>query len=334
MKSSVVNTTPFVTIIMPIRNESAFIERRLGAVLTQTYPVDKIEVLIADGMSDDGTQEVIRKMPNTSSVQIIPNDRRRQAAGMNTAIAQARGDVIVRVEGHTIIAPDYVQQCVTALKETDASNVGGPMNPVGITQVGKAIAAAGRSAFAVPTAFHISEQPQFTDTVYMGAWWKWVFDQVGLFDETAVTNEDYELNYRIRVSGGTIFLTPRIKSLYYGRQTVYELGQQYFRYGIGKVYTLRLHPRSLKLRHLVMPVFLSALVAGGIGAVLHPMLLLLWLSVITVYMIANLYFSIRVSRRTNRDLLLRLPIIFFVIHAAWGTGFWYALLQLKRKYRY
>ncbi|MBK8027011.1 MAG: glycosyltransferase [Chloroflexi bacterium] len=319
---------PFVTVIMPIRNEAPYIKSSLGAVLDQTYPRDRVEILVVDGVSNDNTLDYILEMPGADRVTIISNPQRRQASALNLAIPKAKGDIVVRIDGHTIIASDYLEECVKALVEiTGAQNVGGPMNPVGTTSVGKAIAAAGKSAFAVPTAFHVSDKAQFTDTVYLGAWWKSTLDQVGLFNETATANEDYEFNYRIRAAGGQIYLSPRIRSAYYGRQSFHDLWTQYFRYGIGKVEILRLFPKSLKFRHLVAPVFLLVLIAGGITAPLHWLLLSLWVGVIAVYLAANLFFSFRVARRVEASVWLWLPAVFFVIHVAWGAGFWFALLK-------
>ena len=311
---------------MPIRNEEDFIARSLGAVLNQDYPADKIEILIADGMSDDATLETIAALGGADRVRVIPNSARIQAAGLNAAIPQAKGDIIVRVDGHTVIAPDYVRQCVHALTTTDAQNVGGPMNPVGITPMGKAIAAAGKSPFAVPTAFHVSQKAQYTDTVYLGAWRRELFDRVGLYDVTVNINEDYELNYRIRKAGGKVYFTPAIQSQYYGRQTLGALAKQYFRYGNIKTRTIRKHPASLKPRHLVAPLFVLGLVGGAVLGQ-APVLRALWLAGIFLYGFANLYFSLKVARQTEWQLFWRLPIIFLTIHLSWGLGFWVGLLK-------
>lgn len=320
---------PSVTVIMPIRNEAAFIAQSLGAILNQDYPPDKIEVLIADGMSDDSTLDVIRSLSGAERVRIIPNPRRIQAAGLNLAIPEAKGEIIIRVDGHTIIAPDYVRQCVLALETSGASNVGGPMNPVGITPMGKAIAAAGKSPFAVPTAFHVSQQAQDTDTVYLGAWRREVFDGVGLFNEAVNINEDYELNYRIRKAGGRIYFTPAVQSQYFGRQTLSALAKQYFRYGSVKTKTLRQHPASLKPRHLVAPGFVLWLVAGGILNLFFTgtEVRLIWLAGILLYVLVNIAFSLKTAAQTDWKLFLRLPIVFFTIHVAWGLGFWIGWLK-------
>ncbi len=327
MSNAAAHDLPFVTVVMPIRNEEAFIARSLGAVLAQDYPPDKVEVLIADGMSDDHTAEVIHSLPNSERVRIIPNPDRIQAAGLNLAMKQARGEYVIRVDGHTIIAPDYVRCCVEALQATGAHNVGGPMDPVGLTPMGKAIAAAGKSPFAVPSAFHVSQTAQFTDTVYMGAWPKQVLDAVGYFDSGYAINEDYELNVRIRQAGGQIYLSPDIRCAYYGRQTLGALTRQYYRYGKGKVATLRKHPGSLKSRHLVAPLFVAGLAVGCLLSLIFPWARVLWLAGIVAYAAAALLFSYRIASKTDMRLLWRLPLVFAAMHLTWGAGFWVGLAR-------
>jgi glycosyltransferase involved in cell wall biosynthesis len=316
-----------ISILMPIRNEAPFIERSLGAVLQQTYPAERIEVLIADGMSDDDTVDIIRRMPGGERVTIVPNPGRIQAAGLNRLIPLAKGDILIRVDGHAIIEPDYVAACVETLRATGASSVGGAMDPVGTTPIGRAIAAAGKSPFAVPTAFHVSQQPQVTDTVYMGAWPRAVFEQVGGYNERVGVNEDYELNHRIRKAGGTIYFSPAIRSKYYGRQTLRALARQYYRYGRSKVRTLRLHPESLKPRQLAAPLLIAALVVGLLLVILIPALTLLWLLPIGAYIAANLLASALTARRFGWDRLPLLPVVFATIHLAWGAGFWVGIVR-------
>jgi GT2 family glycosyltransferase len=193
--------------------------------------------------------------------------------------------------------------------------------------MGKAIAAAGQSAFAVPSAFHISNEPAYTDTVYLGAWPRSVFDQVGGYSEHVGVNEDYELNFRIRLNGGKVFFSPAIRSAYYGRQTLGALARQYFRYGVSKVATLRLHPSSLRPRQLIAPLFVAGLVVGPLTALIHPLFGGLYALALLVYGLLNLIFSVRVALREGWALLWRLPFVFLAIHLAWGTGFWVAILR-------
>lgn len=318
-------TEPFVSVIMPVRNEEAFIARSLGAVLAQDYPTDRIEALVADGESDDRTRDVIAGLPGAERVRVIDNPQRRQAFGLNAALRQARGEIIVRVDGHTIIAPDYVRRCVEALRESGAVNVGGRMEPQGATPIGRAIAIAGASRFGVPTAFHVSGRPQYTDTVYLGAWPREALIAVGGFDERLKVNEDYELNYRLREAGGRIYLSPAIRSTYFGRQTLRALARQYYTYGWDRTNTLKLHPRSLRPRQLVAPLFVAALLIGGALAPLHIALRVAWVSLLLAYALANVGASLLAARRAGRDiweLAPRLPLVFATMHICWGIGFW------------
>lgn len=321
-KSSIV-----VSIIMPVRNEEAFIARSLDAVLHQDYPAEAMEILIADGLSDDRTLDMIKTLPGAEGVLVIPNHRRIQAAGLNEALGRAQGEIIIRVDGHSVIAPDYVRQCVAVLKETGAYAVGGSINAVGITLPGKAIACASRSPFAVPGAFHTSQTGRYTDTVYMGAWPRRVLELVGGFDEELPINEDYELNCRIRQAGGRIYFSPRIRSAYFGRQTFRALARQYFRYGRGKTGTLKKHPASLRPRQVVAPAFVGAILGGTVLCALLPPIWMLWLLVPSLYLATTVAFSLRVAGRAHWTLLWLIPLVFITIHLAWGTGFWAGLLE-------
>lgn len=327
MTASAVSSLPPVSILLPVRNEAAFIARSLGAVLAQDYPADRLEILVADGESDDGTPELIRSLPGGERVRIIANPARIQAAGLNLLIGEAHGDVLVRVDGHTIIAPDYVRACVDALRESGAWNVGGPMLPEGTTPMGRAIAAAGRSPFAVPSAFHVSQAAAFTDTVYLGAWPRWVFERVGGCNEHVGVNEDYELNVRIRQAGGRIYLTPAIRSTYYGRQTLGALARQYWRYGRSKVRTLAAHPRSLRPRQLAAPALVAALALGGPLALISRPIRLLFGLLLFAYGAANLLASVQAAARSGWGLLPRLPAVFAAMHISWGAGFWRGMLD-------
>jgi glycosyltransferase involved in cell wall biosynthesis len=289
-------------------------------VLAQDYP--RLEVLVIDGLSTDHTLREIETIAD-ARVRVISNPGRIQSCALNIGIRAAQGEIIARVDGHTLIAPDYMSRCVVHLQTTGAANVGGLLRFVGLTPMGKAIAAAYRSPFAVPSRFHTSAQAGYVDTVYLGAWPRKIFEQIGLFDETLVANEDYELNYRIRRSGGRIYLAPDIHSEYYGRQTLSALWQQFFRYGGWKLNVLIKHPASVRLRHLVAPVFVAALIGGAVLAPLSERVHWLWRLVVISYGLANAAVSIRQK-------CIRLPFVFLCIHFAWGLGFWSE--ALKRVY--
>ena len=176
--------------------------------------------------------------------------------GLNLALAAAEGEIIVRVDGHTNIEADYVRWCVEALERTGATNVGGRMDAVGRGRFGEAVAAATSSPFGVGGArFHYSNTEEWADTVYMGAWPRWVFEEIGLFDEELVRDQDDEFNYRLREHGGRILLSPKIKSVYSNRSNPLALWKQYFQYGFWKVRVLQKHPKQMRPRQFAPPLF-------------------------------------------------------------------------------
>lgn len=324
---------PFVSVIMPIRNEADFIARSLGAVLSQDYPHERMEVFIADGMSIDATREIIRQTAAeypATPVTIVDNPGQIVPTGFNLALRQARGKIVVRVDGHTIIAPDYVRQCVEALDRTGANNVGGRMAPVSETPLGAAAALATSFPFGVGGGrFHYSQQEEWVDTVYMGAWPKAVFDRVGLFDEEFVRNQDDEFNYRLRAHGGRILLSPQIKSRYYNRSTLRSLWRQYFQYGCWKVRVLQKHPRQMSLRQFVPVAFVGALLGTGVLGLLFSPIWLLFALVLGAYVLANLAASVWLSLRHGFAHLPLLPIVFATLHVSYGAGFLWGIARFR-----
>lgn len=328
--------TPFVTVIMPIRNEADFIARSLGAVLAQDYPPDRMEVLIADGMSDDNTRAVVAQTAAQQPhipVALLDNPARIVPTGFNRALAQARGAIIVRVDGHTLIEPDYVRQCVAALERSGADNVGGRMNPVGTTPAGETIALATSSPFGVGGGrFHYSEQEEWVDTVYMGAWRREVFARIGSFDERFVRNQDDEFNYRLRAAGGKILLCPQIRSRYFNRGSLSALWRQYAQYGFWKVGVMRKHPRQMQPRQFIPPLFAAALIGSGGLALVSDWGRRLLALVVGSYALANLAASLwTLRRRSGEEKFWLLPVVFAVLHLSYGIGFLVGLVKFERR---
>ncbi len=316
---------PTVSVIMPVRNEEGFIERSLAAVLGQDYPTGRLEVIVADGMSTDGTREIIASVADRClrvPVRLVDNPGRSVPSGLNRAVAAAAGEVIVRVDGHTVVAPDYVRECVAALGRSGADNVGGRMDAVGEGVFAEAVALATSSPFGVGGArFHYSEREEWVDTVYMGAWRKETLLRLGLFDEEMVRSQDSELNYRLRSRGGRILLSPRIRSHYYCRGTLRSLWRQYFQYGYWKVRVFQKHPRQMQLRQFVAPAFVGTALAAMALSPFHSAGRALAALVLGCYAIANLGASFRIARKRGWVHLPLLPVVFGTIHAGWGLGF-------------
>src|SRR5262245_11255852 len=329
-------SSPSVTVIMPIRNEASFIERSLGAVLAQDYPAEKLEVLIADGRSTDATRERVLSLGRGTPqvrVAVVDNPGRIVPTGMNASIALARGEVIVRVDGHTIVERDYVQRTIEALTRTGADCVGGRMDPVSESAFGRAVALATSSPFGVGGArFHYSAREEWVDTVYMGGWRREVFERVGHFDEEMVRNQDDELSYRIRENGGRILLDPSIRSRYYPRTTPRSLWRQYFQYGYWKVRVMQKHPLQMRARQFAPPLMTAALAVSALAAPFAAWARAGLALVGGAYLVANVIASAWTARRGDAASAPWLPVVFAILHLSYGAGFLTGLLRFAGRW--
>jgi len=324
-------TLPFVSVVMPVRNEASFISESLGAVLAQDYPPDRMEVIVVDGDSTDGTLKILEQHQGSEpAVIVLRNPARIVPSALNIGIRNAHGEIVVRVDGHVIIASDYVRKCVESLQRGDVENVGGPMRPRGKGYFGRAAALATSSPFGIGgSKFHYSEKEEFfTDTVYLGAYRREVFDRIGLFDEKFICNQDYELNYRLRAAGGRVLCTAKIRSLYYCRESLSALWRQYFSYGLWKTRTLKKHPRSLQPRQLAAPTMVLGILAlGSLGFFFQPARYLLALGAI-LYLGLGIAFGLaKVLVAAEPGLLPGVVLTFLTIHLAWGLGFWVGIFK-------
>lgn len=337
-----VGNLPTVTIIMPIRNEVDFIEHSLGAVLAQDYPPTRTEVLIADGMSDDGTRETVQQIiedcpPSNvqcpTSFMLLDNPGRIVPPALNIGLQHAQGEVVIRVDGHCVIAQDYVRRCVAVLQETGADCVGGPMVTVGETWVSQGIALAQSSSFGVGgVAFRTRQSKSgYVDTVAFGAYQCKVFERIGGFDEELVRNQDDEFNFRLIQAGGKIWLDRSIRSVYYSRTSLRTLWRQYFQYGLYKVRLIQKRGAVPSWRHLVPGAFVMGLLGSG-GLALATQEPLWALSVAGPYLAVNLVASLWTARKDWRTLLI-LPIAFLTLHLSYGVGFLWGLWRWRRGWR-
>lgn len=315
---------PFVTLIFPIRNESAYIEHALAAILKQDYSTEYMEILVADGMSTDDTCQIIHDFSAFHpqlKIQILDNPGRIVPTGMNVALRQAKGEIIIRVDGHCIIAPDYVRKCVEHLQKDGVDGVGGPMESIGETQMAKAIAIGMSSPFGVGnSAFRTSSgKSMFADTVPFPAYTRQIIERAGFYDEELVRNQDDEYNYRIRELGGKILLADDVRSTYFSRTSLKGLWRQYLQYGYWKVRVLQKHPRQMSLRQFVPPAFVLALF-GSVFLALSPVLRPLSLVIPSFYLLANLGASFMTASKRGWISLPLLPIIFAILHLSYGLG--------------
>lgn len=314
---------PFVTIIVPCRNEKEHIESCVQSILAQQPPPGGFELLIADGMSDDGTREILQRLTIMDErLRIIDNPGRIVSTGLNFAIQMAQGRVIMRMDAHTEYASDYMKQCVAVLQETEAANVGGPWVAKGKGFIGQAIAAAFQSPFAVGGArSHKSGYEGVVDTVYLGCWPREVFDRIGLFDEELVRNQDDEFNLRLTRNSGKIWQSPRIKSWYQPRESLMSLFKQYMQYGYWKVRVMQKHKVPASVRHLIPGLFVFFLIALPLLALWWPLMGWGWLGLVGAYVVCILLASALTAAQVNWKHFLILPLVFVCYHFGYGYGF-------------
>ncbi len=325
------DTAPFVSVIMPVRNEADWIKRSLGAVLAQDYPADRFEVLVADGGSEDGSAEMLTALAGEDArVRLIPNPGRIVATGLNNAIRAARGSVIARVDAHTVLASDYLSCGIDALERTGAENVGGPMVTSGGGPVGEAVSRAMQSRFGIGATFHFADNEHESDTTYMGMWTRSVFERVGLFDEELVRNQDDELNYRIRAAGGRIIVSPMLRSRYHNRQSWVALTRQFFEYGLWKVRVLQKHPRQMSVRHFVPPAFDLMLITALCAAPFYGGMGRLAVAALAGYLLVMT--GVALAQGAGLPGRVRRLAAFTVIHHAWATGFLFGVLRFSARW--
>jgi len=310
---------PFVTIAMPCLNEAGFIEACLRSVQAQTYPRDRVEILVADGGSTDGTRDTLARLAaEDPRIQVIDNPDRYQAPGLNRILARSKGEVFVRMDVHCEYAPDYVEKCVAVLERTGADNVGGAARCRGRTPFQQAVCAALRSPLGAGGAPHWNPDTEgYVQTVPFGAFRREVFERVGPWDPAAITNEDAELNQRLVDAGGRIYLSRDIVFHYAPRGSLPALARQYFRYGQGRARTLRKHGRFLTLR--------PALPFLAVSAALVLVALLPWtkaaLYAAAVAAVAVVAEAIRVGWRGGVRRSLLVATVLPTMTVAHGVGF-------------
>lgn len=325
---------PLVSVIIPMRNEADSIAPLLDDVLAQEYPAARVEILVVDGASTDGSTAVLERYAGRDPrIHLLHNPRRIVPTALNIGIRAASGDVICRLDGHTRIAPDYLRRGVEALERTGADNVGGPMHAVGGGWFGDAVAVATASRFGIGSYFHFGTEERDVDTVYLGMWPRQVFERIGLFDEELVRNQDDELNYRLRKAGGRIVLIPAMRSWYQNRQSVASLLRQYYQYGQWKVRVLQKHPRQMSWRHFVPPLFVAALGTLVVLGAVSPLAAMGARVAFATYATAVLIAAGRAAWGRGLRAWLAAALAFACIHAAWGAGFLHGLFRFADRWR-
>jgi glycosyltransferase involved in cell wall biosynthesis len=306
-----------ISVVLPVLNEEKYLADSVNSILSQNFS-GAIEVILAVGPSQDQTLKIAQSIQaRDSRVVVVENPTGKTAAGLNLAIAAARYSIIVRVDGHSQIPHDYCETAFQILNETGAVNVGGIMAAEGVSLFERAVARAMRSPLGVGAArFHTGGGAGESDTVYLGCFRKEALLAVGGFDERFTRAQDWELNFRLRQSGGVVYFDPRLTVTYRPRSTIKALAKQYFEYGRWRRVVSRRHQGSINYRYLAPPftvvaTFLSIIAGGLFGALFFIPAL--------IYSVFILGSSIIIGKSLGE--ILCLPTILLTMHISWGLGF-------------
>lgn len=324
----------FISIIVPCRNEKNYIQRFLDSVILQNYPKDHMELLIADGSSEDGTRDIIleyiKKYP---FIRLIDNPQKYTPFGLNLAIKEAKGDIILRLDSHAMYPQDYVLKCVQYLAKSVADNVGGVIKttPGKNTLAAKAIALCMSHSFSVGNSYFRkgTQGPMEVDTVFGGCYKKEVFKKIGLFNEKLIRSQDLEFNLRLRRAGGKIMLFPDIVSYYYPKSTFKEFFKHNFADGQWAILPLRFTGKFFRLRHYV-PLIMGLVFLGLlVFSLFFKFLFGIWLFLVGLYLCLTLFFSVIVSRKEkDLRLLFVMPIAFLMRTVGYGLGSLWGMIRL------
>ena len=325
---------PEITIIVPVRNEEKYISNCIDSIFLSCHSRD-VEVIIVDGLSTDKTRDLLKEYQKQhTNLFLLDNPGRIVPMGMNRAYDIANGDVIIRVDGHCEIAPDYVNNCLKHLGETDAVGVGGPMQTIGETPLSQTIAVGMGSVFGVGNSSFrtVQGKTMYVDSVPFAAYTREIIAKVGYYDEEMVRNQDDEYNYRIREAGGRLLLAADVQSKYYSRGSLAKLWKQYFQYGYWKVRVLQKHPLQMSLRQFVPPAFVASLMLSLVFALFIPIFWFIFAGIAGVYLLANLLASILIAAKKGWNHLMLLPLVFVILHISYGLGFLVGLIKFANRW--
>ncbi len=319
-------TVPFVSVVVPCRNEEAYIASCLDSILANDYPADRVEILVADGMSDDRTREVLAHYAaRHPAVILIDNPARSTPAALNAAIRVAAGNIIIRMDVHVTYPADYIRRLVAGLEETGADNVGGVIVtlPADDTPVAQAIALGLSHRFGVGNSyFRIgARERRSVDTVPFGCYRREVFQQIGLFDEELIRNQDDEFNFRLITRGGRILLLPDVVCRYFARASFRHLARMYYQYGYFKPLVARKVGRVMTVRQLMPALLLVTLVGAAALGLWLPAASVFGGGLLSAYGLFVLLCSAPAVRSHGFRCAFALMAVFPILHFSYGIGF-------------
>lgn len=320
-----------ISVLIVVRNEAKYIQKGLNSLLNQDFPSDKYEIVAIDGMSTDGTRQIISeyadKYPNR--IRLIDNPQGTLASGWNIGIKEARGSIIIRIDGHSYVPEDFLRKNMATLQSfPDAACVGGPIISVGEDFTSRAIAKALSCPFGVGNSrFRYSKKAGYVDTIAYGAYRKDVFSEVGFFDDSLRRNQDLDMNSRIRKGGWKFYLTPEIHSYYIVRSSIRQFIKQAFENGFWVIHNFVRDKTSVSVRHLVPLLFILTLICLSAAAPFLVWAQFLLFAMLFSYFIIGFSFSIYYARK-DKIVIPLLPILFFLLHISYGIGSVCAIFNL------
>jgi succinoglycan biosynthesis protein ExoA len=324
---------PFVSVIIPVRNEEKYIRQCMQSLLMNDYPPDRIEFIIVDGASTDRTRDAVFEMLAVDPrIKLLNNPNRTVPYSMNIGIRAAEGEYIVRVDAHAEYCRDYIRKSIETLQDTGAANVGGVwvVRPASKGFIARAIALAQTHIFGVGnSSYRVSMRKGYKDTVPFGAFRRTIFEKVGLFNEKLTCHQDYELNLRIRKSGGGIYMNPAIVCKYYCRAGLRTLWKQSFQYGKWNAYCRAISKENAGLRHTFPGLVAAIATVLGVAAIVFKPAMWAFFGCATFYLSVSLLASLQLLKRDRDVAAFFCPIVFPILHFGRGFGLIWGLATRK-----
>jgi len=332
---------PFVSIIIPCRNEVRFIEKCIDSVIYNDYPKDKLEILIMDGVSEDGTREIVKEYQKKYHIiKLLDNPKKITPCALNIGIKHAKGQIIMRIDAHSTYEKNYISKCIKYLEEYNADNVGGiwKIVPRENTIIGKTIVFSLSHPFGIGnTHYRLGpKKPRWVDTVPFFCCKKEVFKEAGLFNEKLPRGQDMEFSLRLKKAGFKTLLVPEIVSYYYTRSDLKSFCKHNFKNGVWAILPFKFSEHMpVSWRHLVPLVFVSSLISTGILAFFLPYFAFLFLFIFVFYFLTNFYFSTKIAlKKKDRRYLFIMPVTFAALHIGYGLGSVWGVIKLLRAQRF
>jgi succinoglycan biosynthesis protein ExoA len=327
---------PAVSVVVPCRNERHHIESCVRSILGQEPPCGGFEVIAVDGLSDDGTRQILTRLANENPrLRIVDNPGRTAPCGRNMGVRSARGKYIAILDAHSEYAPDYLRSCVELLEEhPEICCSGGPIISQGNGIFGQAVAMAMSHPVGIGNAKHrLPNYEGYAEGACFPMFRKQIFDKVGLFDETLVRNQDDEFNFRIARTGGKIFISPRAQCTYYVRESPSQLLWQYCQYGYWRIAVLRKHRRPASIRHIAPVTFLSLLLISLVAGLFLPVRWRLAAAAAFPATYIGILFmaALGVAMKKGVKVGLAFPIAAIIMHTAYAAGFLWGIATMGRK---